>query len=167
MLVWESVICFPCDKYTPCNRHVLSISFEFLNLLLCFGFGNVFCAYGPYWVFTLAVLFFTQSAPSSWLEMNNFIGDLMAFSASGSGQLLKCTNNQSLRTAWESMGPETPAPKSCYPNQSDPQSQSQRKNMAGISSHSGERVVESANCDEQQCECIATDLVMFRSKSVF
>ncbi|KAB5587155.1 hypothetical protein PHYPO_G00009630 [Pangasianodon hypophthalmus] len=98
------------------------------------------------------------SAPSSWLEMNNFIGDLMAFSASGSGQLLKCTNNQSLRTAWESVGPETSAPKSCYPAQSDPHNQNQRKNMAGISSHSGERIEGSANCDEQQlrpyaCRC--------------
>lgn len=118
--------------------------------------------------FTLAVLFFTQSAPSSWLEMNNFIGDLMAFSASGSGQLLKCTNNQSLRTAWESMGPEAPAPKSCFPTASDPQIQSQRKNVAGISSHSGERMEESANCDEQQRECIApvTDAVIITAEAI-
>ncbi|GAA6109991.1 zinc finger protein 569 [Tachysurus ichikawai] len=99
------------------------------------------------------------SASSSWLEMNNFIGDLMAFSASGSGQLLKCTNNQSLRTAWESMASETPAPKSCYLAQTDPHSQNQRKNIASnISSHSGQRIEESANCDEQQlrpyaCTC--------------
>lgn len=106
-----------------------------------------------HWAFTLAVLFFTQSASSSWLEMNNFIGDLMAFSASGSGQLLKCTNNQSLRTAWESMASETPAPKSCYLAQTDPHSQNQRKNIASnISSHSGQRIEESANCDEQQRE---------------
>lgn len=104
-----------------------------------------------------------QSAPSSWLEMNNFIGDLMAFSASGSGQLLKCTNNQSLRTAWESMGPETPAPKSCYPTQSNSQSQSHRKNMAGISLNSGERIEESANCDQQQCECIAHICSLYKS----
>ncbi|KAF7708171.1 zinc finger protein 2 [Silurus meridionalis] len=98
------------------------------------------------------------SAPSSWLEMNNFIGDLMAFSASGSGQLLKCTNNQSLRTAWESVAPETPAAKSCFPAQIDPHSQIQRKNMAGICSNSGQRIEEPANCDEQQlrsyaCRC--------------
>ncbi|KAF5898193.1 zinc finger protein, partial [Clarias magur] len=90
------------------------------------------------------------SAPSSWLEMNNFIGDLMAFSASGSSQLLKSVNNQSLRTAWEGAGTETPAPKSCYPAQTDPQSQSQRKNVAGISLHSGVRIQEAASCDQQQ-----------------
>ncbi|XP_060777211.1 zinc finger protein 135 [Neoarius graeffei] len=95
------------------------------------------------------------AAPSSWLEMNNFIGDLMAFSASGSSQLLKCPNNQSLRAAWESVGPETPASKSCYPTQSDAPSQSQRKNMAGISSQSGQRI---EGCNEQQlrpyaCRC--------------
>ncbi|KAK3551859.1 hypothetical protein QTP70_030232 [Hemibagrus guttatus] len=112
-----------------------------------------------HWAFTLAVLFFTQSAPSSWLEMNNFIGDLMAFSASGSGQLLKCTNNQSLRAAWESVASETPAPKSCYLAPTDPHSQNQRKNVpSSISSHSGQRIEESANCDEQQarphaCTC--------------
>lgn len=113
-----------------------------------------------HWDFTLAVLFFTQSAaPSSWLEMNNFIGDLMAFSASGPGQLLKCTNNQSLRAAWENVVSETPAPKSCYPAQTDLHNQNQRKNMASnISSHPGQRIEESncANCDEQQGECIAT-----------
>ncbi|TSL40952.1 hypothetical protein Baya_7031 [Bagarius yarrelli] len=82
--------------------------------------------------------------------MNNFIGDLVAFSASSSNQLLKCTNNQSLRTAWESTIPDTPASKSCYPAQSVPSSQIQRKNIAGTSSQSGEGVQESTNCDEQQ-----------------
>lgn len=127
----------------------------FLNLLLCFW---VCLCVLHFWAtghsFTLAVLFFTQAAPSSWLEMNNFIGDLMAFSASGSSQLLKCPNNQSLRTAWESVGPETPASKSCYPTQSDAPSQSQRKNMAGISSQSGQRI---EGCNEQQCECVAPE----------
>lgn len=120
-----------------------------LVLLMCFALRH-HCA------FTL-VLFFTQSASSSWLEMNNFIGDLMAFSASGSGQLLKCTNNQPLRTAWESVGPETPASKSCYPTPSDLHNQSQRKNMTGNSSHAGQRIEESSNSDELHGECIATD----------
>ncbi|KAL6489377.1 hypothetical protein MHYP_G00031180 [Metynnis hypsauchen] len=99
------------------------------------------------------------SGPSSWLEMHNFIGDLVASSTSGSaGQLLKYHNQQSLRTAWETMGPEASAPKASHPAQRDLNRQNQGKTMTGFVLQSGERSEEAGDCVDQQlrphtCTC--------------
>ncbi|XP_072536521.1 uncharacterized protein [Salminus brasiliensis] len=90
------------------------------------------------------------SGPSSWLEMHNFIGDLVASSASSSaGQLLKYHNQQSLRSAWETMGPEAPATKALHSAQSEPTRPSQGKTMTGFGLQSSERNEDSGDCDDQ------------------
>ncbi|XP_076826899.1 uncharacterized protein LOC143473685 [Brachyhypopomus gauderio] len=87
------------------------------------------------------------AGPSSWLDMHNFIGDLVASSASTSGQLLKYPTQQSLRSAWETMAtPETSVPKA----QGGVARESPGKNMAGFGLQSGDSSEESVDCDDQQ-----------------
>ncbi|XP_026863067.2 zinc finger protein 696 isoform X1 [Electrophorus electricus] len=90
------------------------------------------------------------SGPSSWLDMHNFIGDLVASSASASGQLLKYPNQQSLRSAWETMGPEAALPKTSRQAPTAAARESPGKNMARFGLQSGESSEESADCDDQQ-----------------
>ncbi|XP_007250861.2 zinc finger protein 835 isoform X1 [Astyanax mexicanus] len=90
------------------------------------------------------------SGPSSWLEMHNFIGDLVASSASSSaGQLLKYHNQQSLRSAWENMGPDIPSAKALPLPQSSHSRQSQGKNMAALGLQPTDRGEDTGNCDDQ------------------
>lgn len=135
--------------YFPAVYILLSI----FSTVLSQGLRTVARSDQPCAILCLLIRCTFQSGPSSWLEMHNFIGDLVASNASGSaGQLLKYHNQQSLRSAWETVGPEAPTPKPSHPGQSDPTRQSQGKTVVGFGLQSGERSEEPVDFSDQQCE---------------
>nr|XP_055067768.1 zinc finger protein ZFP2 isoform X1 [Misgurnus anguillicaudatus] len=72
--------------------------------------------------------------PCSWLEVHNFIGDLMTASASVSGPLREQRIDEPLSSAWDMA-----RPKVSNLSQSNPSRQRQVKNTVGFGLHSEER----------------------------